>query len=207
MHAGSRFDGPAVLLYLTFLAGLCIALSTLSCGLLCTAPGPHARGSLAALRRRISAALPWAAGGTAGGTPAAPRSGRSSSVYGEGTSRELRGLRVFTGVVRTQPTCAPPQSACHDPVQHISIAPQMLHPQVAHHVQLSPPATVLCCAAGSASGPRHGGRPGSVREYPRRRHRRRQQPCRLAGRQPAQAPPTPLGRLLTAQPPRPPAWL
>lgn len=98
MRAVSRFDGPAVLLYLTFLSGLCIALSTLACALFCTPPQPHAHGRLAALRRRGSSTLRGGTGGSTGPEAWAP--GDAVSAYGDDTSRELGGLRVFTGVVR-----------------------------------------------------------------------------------------------------------
>lgn len=98
MRAVSGFDGPAVLLYLTFLSGLCIGLSTLACALFCTAPLPHAHGRLATLRRRGSNALHWGSDGSSGAEPWGASD--AGSAYGDGTSRDLGGLRIFTGVVR-----------------------------------------------------------------------------------------------------------
>eukprot|EP00892_Ulva_mutabilis_P001619 jgi/Ulvmu1/11458/UM077_0001.1 len=99
--SGSRFAGPALLLYLAFLTGLCISLSTLAAGLLCTPPAHDAAGCWAVLRRRVNAALCW--DNSSSSPRAAPPSvvSEGASEYGDlgDSSREMRGLRVFTGVM------------------------------------------------------------------------------------------------------------
>lgn len=147
--AGSRFDGPALLLYLAFLAGLVISISTLAAGFLCTPPSPESRGCWAALRRRITSALCWDSSGTprsAHGTPS--HVSEDASVYDDldDSSREMRGLRVFTGVVRPEP----PAASLHRGCRHALRRPH-LHRCGAPRTpsRLTPPRSPSCIAGSS----------------------------------------------------------